>query len=130
MRSFVRSTIQTACGSGVTVELADSWNISTMSIVNDEIAVTQSQHSVPPTECWDYLAERCRGALERGGVPQRRGRTLVAMRRKSEPSVTLLMHIEMQPAMKEGDISTVARWTFITDIRLLYVIVSTPMLVP
>ena len=64
---------------------------------NDEIAVTQSRHSVPPTECRDYLAERCRGALERGGVPQRRGRTLVAMRRKSEPSVTLLMHIEMQP---------------------------------
>jgi len=32
MRSFVHSIIQTACGSGVTVELADSWNISTMSI--------------------------------------------------------------------------------------------------
>ena len=65
---------------------------------DDEIAVTQSAHSVPSTEYADYLAERCRGALERGGVPQRRGRTLVAMRRKSEPSVTLLMHIEMQPA--------------------------------
>ena len=67
---------------------------------NDEIAVTQSWHSVPPTECRDYLAERCRGALERGGVPQRRGRTLVAMRRKSEPSVTLLAEIEMQPACR------------------------------
>ena len=39
---------------------------------NDGIAVEQSQHSVPPTECWDYSAERCRGALERGGVPKRR----------------------------------------------------------
>ena len=62
---------------------------------NDEIAVTQSAHSAPSTECADYLAERCRGALERGGVPQRRGRTLVAMRRKSEPSATLLAEIEI-----------------------------------
>ena len=68
---------------------------------NDEIAVEQSQHSVPPTECWDYLAERCRGALDRGGVPQRRGRTLVAMRRKSEPSVTFMAGVEMQPACIE-----------------------------
>ena len=42
-----------------------------VSISNDGIAVTQSAHSVPPTECADYLAERCRGALERGGVPKR-----------------------------------------------------------
>eukprot|EP00964_Phaeocystis_antarctica_P107046 scaffold71817_cov46-Phaeocystis_antarctica.AAC.1 len=38
---------------------------------NEEIAVTQSAHSVPPTECADYLAERCRGALERGDAPKR-----------------------------------------------------------
>ena len=68
---------------------------------NDEIAVTQSRHSVPPTECRDYSAERWRGALERGGVPQRRGRTIVAMRRKSEPSVTLLTGVEMHPASFE-----------------------------
>ena len=67
---------------------------------NDEIAVTQSRHSMPPTECRDYSAERWRGALERGGVPQRRGRTIVAMRRKSEPSVTLLTGVEMQPAAR------------------------------
>ena len=41
---------------------------------NAEIAVEQSQHSVPPTECWDYLAEMWRGALERGA----RARTIVA----------------------------------------------------
>ena len=47
---------------------------------NDEIAVEQSAHSAPPTECADYLAEMWRGALERGGVPptrtdDRRGRS-------------------------------------------------------
>ena len=63
---------------------------------NDEIAVTQSRHSVPPTECRDYSAERCRGALERGGVPQRRRRPSS----RNEPFVTLLPHIEMQPARK------------------------------
>eukprot|EP00964_Phaeocystis_antarctica_P052958 scaffold31028_cov51-Phaeocystis_antarctica.AAC.1 len=57
---------------------------------NDEIAVTQSAHSAPPTECADYLAERCRGALERGGVPQRRGRTLVAMRRRTGDRRTVI----------------------------------------
>ena len=41
---------------------------------NDEIAVTQSAHSAPPTECADYLAEMWGGALEREGVP----RTIVA----------------------------------------------------
>eukprot|EP00964_Phaeocystis_antarctica_P134781 scaffold99076_cov42-Phaeocystis_antarctica.AAC.1 len=49
---------------------------------NEEIAVTQSQHSAPPTECWDYSAERCREALERGGVPKRR-------RRPSSPKRTI-----------------------------------------
>ena len=61
---------------------------------NEEIAVTQSRHSAPPTECRDYSAERCRGALERGGVPKRRRRPSS----RNEPFVTLLMHIEMQPA--------------------------------
>ena len=62
---------------------------------NDGIAVEQSQHSVPPTECWDYSAERCRGALERGGVPKRRRRPSA----RNEPFVTLLPGVEMQPAM-------------------------------
>ena len=61
---------------------------------NDGIAVEQSQHSVPPTECWDYSAERCRGALERGGVPKRRRRPSS----RNEPFVPLLTEIEMQPA--------------------------------
>ena len=42
-------------------------------------ALTQGQ-------CWDYLAERCRGALERGGVPQRRRRPSA----RNEPFVPLL----------------------------------------
>eukprot|EP00964_Phaeocystis_antarctica_P143408 scaffold108954_cov68-Phaeocystis_antarctica.AAC.7 len=60
---------------------------------NEEIAVTQSRHSVPPTECRDYSAERCRGALERGGVPQRRRRPSS----RNEPFVPLLTGVEMQP---------------------------------
>eukprot|EP00964_Phaeocystis_antarctica_P031665 scaffold17903_cov44-Phaeocystis_antarctica.AAC.2 len=57
---------------------------------NEEIAVTQSAHSAPPTECADYSAERCRGALERGGVPQRRRRPSS----RNEPFVQLpVFHI-------------------------------------
>ena len=68
---------------------------------NDEIAVTQSQHSAPPTECWDYLAEMWRGALERGARARTRSsRTIVATCAKSEPSVTLLTVLEMQPACR------------------------------
>eukprot|EP00964_Phaeocystis_antarctica_P068957 scaffold41815_cov59-Phaeocystis_antarctica.AAC.4 len=59
---------------------------------NEEIAVTQSAHSVPPTECADYLAERCRGALERGGVPKRRRRPSS----RNEPFVTLLAGTDRQ----------------------------------
>eukprot|EP00964_Phaeocystis_antarctica_P103539 scaffold68803_cov68-Phaeocystis_antarctica.AAC.1 len=61
---------------------------------NDGIAVEQSQHSVPPTKCWDYSAERCRGALERGGVPKRRRRPSS----RNEPFVPLLPGVETQPA--------------------------------
>ena len=63
---------------------------------NEEIAVTQSRHSAPPTECRDYSAERCRGALERGGVPQRRRHPSS----RNEPFVPLLTGVvEMrQPA--------------------------------
>ena len=49
-----------------------------------------------PTECRDYSAERCRGALERGGVPQRRRHPSS----RNEPFVPLLTGVvEMrQPA--------------------------------
>eukprot|EP00964_Phaeocystis_antarctica_P102330 scaffold67689_cov30-Phaeocystis_antarctica.AAC.1 len=54
-------------------------------------ALTQGQ-------CWDYLAERCRGALERGGVPQRRRRPSA----RNEPFAALFTEIEMQPAAARG----------------------------
>ena len=50
------------------------------------------------TECRDYSAERCRGALERGGVPKRRRRPSS----QNEPFVTLLTetsrHLELDHA--------------------------------
>ena len=58
---------------------------------NDGIAVEQSRHSVPPTECRDYSAERSRGALERGGVSKRPSS-------RNKPFVTPMPGVEMQPA--------------------------------
>ena len=48
----------------------DLWNISTMSIERWDRGYAIPRHSVSPTECRDYLAERCRGALERVGACQ------------------------------------------------------------
>ena len=103
MRPFVHSTIQTTCAR--TAGHCGARRLSAH--LNDVDRTMRSRLRNPrtrrhplATECADYLAERRRGALERGGVPQRRHRTLVTMRRKSEPSVTLMPQVEMQPARK------------------------------
>ena len=60
--------------------------------------VKQSAQSVPSTgtECAEGLAEMWRGALERGGVQKTLSSDDLRMRRKSEPSVSLLTGVEMQ----------------------------------
>ena len=93
MRWCAHGITQTACGGGAMWRAPNGGSLRRRGS-HDQIAVKQSAHAVPPTACAD-CSVRC--ADEPWGVERCHRATCAHVCRESEPFVTLLSEIEMQP---------------------------------